>query len=28
LALFDEQRRGEPLALGASETVIADEHLG
>ncbi len=28
LALFDEQRRGERLALGASESVIADEHLG
>jgi hypothetical protein len=26
--LFDEQRRGERLLLGASETDIADEHLG
>jgi hypothetical protein len=28
LALFDEQRRGERLALGASDTVIADERIG
>jgi hypothetical protein len=26
--LFDERRWGERLPLGASDTVIADEHLG
>jgi len=28
LVLFDEQRRGERLPLGASDTVIADERIG